>query len=613
MAADGAAISLKSTIQHILQSSRISLVPPSPQILQPAYDAMARLQEVLLKLDETGYSKIRTEVNDLDDRIKEVIWEFEDLLESNFYNQILPQLESERDHLSFSLDLQSLRQSVDGFVERVTAMEAEYDVELLNMPEEEGEPMSSRIDYGGINSEMVGSYDEFEQARDHMLAEDEKKWLSVIGMAGVGKTTLAKKVFDDPMIQRHFENRAWVKVGPMKHYVAFWLKWIPIVSTKCLAKETMVMDILLEGNVRILLTSRQIIEESSILRVALLDEEESKKLLGEKVFGENGFPPHLEKLGEKIAKKCEGLPLMIVIVAELLSKEDKTSEFWMEVAEKQHSEVFKDAYNQTSKINVGCVLIATPYLPSNKCAIQSKMIVHPPPVLSYVWALTTNTQCQYMPCILSYSGASAKSCTREILQKIPNLEGLEIQIELKPYDDDDDGRPLSGLGYISEELKNLNLLTCHILNPDMKYEYLVPLSMFSSSVTILRLSGLGCPWKHINDIGSLLPSLTNLVLTHYAFRGAEWDIESGHFLKLETLVIEDTDLVRWRAQHGSLPLLKLLSMRHCYKLRQLKWRHDSSIVTTCAIELVECNPLAVASAMQLRPKSHFKVRYYSSF
>ena len=109
MAAYGAAISLKNTIQCILQSSRVSLVPPSPQVLQPAFETMASLQKALLKLDETGYSKIRTKVNALDDRIKEAIWEFEDLLESEFIHQILPQLGSERDHLSFSVDLQSLR------------------------------------------------------------------------------------------------------------------------------------------------------------------------------------------------------------------------------------------------------------------------------------------------------------------------------------------------------------------------------------------------------------------------------------------------------------------------------------------------------------------------
>ena len=151
MAAYGAAISLKNTIKLIVQSSRISLVPPSPQVLQPAYEAMARLQKVLLKLDSTGYRKIRTKVNALDERIKTVVWEFEDLLESLFTHQILLQLESQRGHLSFSVDLQSLRQSVDRFVYKAMVMEAAYDAELLNMREEEGEPISSRIDVGGIN------------------------------------------------------------------------------------------------------------------------------------------------------------------------------------------------------------------------------------------------------------------------------------------------------------------------------------------------------------------------------------------------------------------------------------------------------------------------------
>ncbi|XP_047955658.1 putative disease resistance protein At1g58400 [Salvia hispanica] len=210
-------------------------------------------------------------------------------------------------------------------------------------------------------------------------------------------------------------------------------------------------------------------------------------------------------------------------------------------------------------------------------------------------------------------GVSAKSCTREILKKIPNLERLYIQMEWKPYDDEDDNNSLSSLGYISEELQNLVVLNYSVENPHMEYESTIPLSMFPSSLTVLYLSGFGCPWKHINDICSLLPNLLKLELQHYAFRGPLWDIESECFLKLKTLVIGDTDLVQWRAQHGSLPSLKLLSIQHCYKLKQLDWTRDPSMVTTTAIELFECNPLAVASAKQLRPKSLFTVRWHSSF
>ncbi|XP_042015057.1 putative late blight resistance protein homolog R1A-4 [Salvia splendens] len=168
-------------------------------------------------------------------------------------------------------------------------------------------------------------------------------------------------------------------------------------------------------------------------------------------------------------------------------------------------------------------------------------------------------------------GVSAESCTREILKRIPNLKRLDIQVELKPYDDDNDSNPLSSLGYISEELRNLEVLRYHVENPKMEHESIIPLSMFPSSLTSLYLSGFGCPWKHINDICSLLPNLMDLSLQQYAFRGSEWEIESGCLLKLEELIIGDTNLLRWRARHGSLPRLRLLSIHHCYKLQQLDW------------------------------------------
>ncbi|XP_047975744.1 putative late blight resistance protein homolog R1A-4 isoform X1 [Salvia hispanica] len=881
MAAYGAAISLKNTIQCILQSSRISLAPPSPQVLQPTFDAMASLQRALLKLDETGYSKIRTKVNALDKRIKEVVWEFEDLLESHCTNQILPQLETERDHLSFCVDLQSLRQSVDCFVERVTAMEAEYVIELVNMPEEEGEPISSRIDFGGINSEMVGLKEEFEKVRDYFLMEDDGlgDCYALAGMAGVGKTALAKKVFDDPLIQRHFEHRAWVKVGRKCEYGETLRcvlaqvgpntreqmlrredydqeddkKLVERLQERLRGKKCLVVlddvwewdtrlmedvwefretDNLPKQKIRILFTSRLGTEEFPCQEVRLLNEEESRKLLSEKVFDKKDFPPHLEKLGKKIAKKCEGLPLMIITVAELLAKEDKTPQYWTWVAQKQQNSVFVNAYDQISKVlfpsydylhqylkmiflylgafppysdierhslshrlsaegflepignqtmkdfvaeftrklarsyhlvllesnrkswfstnmfrvhscwqhlckkeaskikflhvlqscedvvkdqrrlcahyntlfafkqvhdsiksdcapTVRSLLCFGPYhqyplsidamdfkllrvldahkvrfynipleilkliclkylsltcnkdLPlsiSNLFHLQSLIIlphmnIKKRGALSLmpmeIWNMQELQRIEVMgrdlptpsfdatlDKLFCLFGVSAMSCTRQILKRIPNLRSLEIRMEMKPYEDDDDGKQLSGLEHISEELQSLEhmyyRLNYYVVNSKMKYESMVPLSMFPPSLTMLYLCGLGCPWKHMNDIGSLLPNLKALELEHYAFQGPEWDIESKSFLRLERLVIEDTDLVLWRAQHGSLPRLHLLSIRHCYKLQQLDWMRDHTMRRT-AIELVECNPLVVDFAKQLRPESLFTVRYHSSF
>ncbi|KAK6153938.1 hypothetical protein DH2020_013577 [Rehmannia glutinosa] len=105
---------------------------------------------------------------------------------------------------------------------------------------------------------------------------------------------------------------------------------------------------------RVLLTTRICRVASCVYyleahEMRFLNKEESWGLLREKIFGEECCPPHLEKAGKKIAENCEGLPLAIVTIADLLSKVDKTPEYWNKVAEKKTS-VFIDAYNQMENI-----------------------------------------------------------------------------------------------------------------------------------------------------------------------------------------------------------------------------------------------------------------------
>ncbi|XP_057810270.1 late blight resistance protein R1-A-like [Salvia miltiorrhiza] len=711
--------------ETFLENTFLRIVQLSPhQILQPVLDEMDRLQEVLLRLDETSCSKIRANVNAADELIKEAVWEFEDLLESHVFPQILPQLESERDNLSFSVVMLGLKHHVDCFVKMVKMMEEEYIIEVKNMAEEEGEPISSRIYFGGIQLKMVGLSDYIENARDYLLQENNKNPYWISGMAGIGKTTIAKHIFEDPSIRCHFEFRAWVAVGRKcesnellrcvlaqvdpnayqmltqgddheKKLVGLlkqrlkgkkclvvlddvWEKQV----TKCLRKKDIV------GRIRLLLTSRlQIVctAKDGFQRVRLLNTEESNELLGEKVFGEEGFPLQLEKLGEEIAWKCEGLPLMIVTVAKLLSKADKTPVYWTEVAYKQHNSLFEDAYNQISEVLFPsydylpqqlkmCFLYIGAFRPytnispklinpilsvegflilngeksfegdleqltkwyhlvldkSNSwymgrqfrvhscwqhlCKVEASRIKHmiiiKRGVQSYmpvqIWDMqelehleilgrdlpAPDTDDATLKKLTSLVGVSANSCTREVLKRIPKLKHLEIHVELKPYDDDDERNPLSCLGYISQ-LQNLVELQYWVRNPEIKYECnTIPLSMFPSSLKVLLLVGLGgYPWNYMNDIGSLLPNLEILKLECYAFRGQEWKITSGSFLKLIELQIDDTDLVRWRPQRGSFLKLRRLSMWHCYKLQQLDWPYDCSWIEV--IDLLDCNPLAV--------------------
>ena len=128
----------------------------------------------------------------------------------------------------------------------------------------------------------------------------------------------------------------------------------------------------------------------------------------------------------------------------------------------------------------------------------------------------------------------------------------------------------------------------------------------------IELTGLGYPWQYMNEIGLMLPNLRYLVLKEYAFRGPKWDLESSCFLKLMKLVIEDTDLVELKAQQGSLPWLKLVSLRYCYKLKHLD-RLCCNTGVTPVIELVDCNPLVYAFVEKFSESYNVIVRSHRSY
>ncbi|KAH6798435.1 hypothetical protein C2S51_034919 [Perilla frutescens var. frutescens] len=213
--------------------------------------------------------------------------------------------------------------------------------------------------------------------------------VSLVGMAGIGKTHLAREIYQHPNIVGHFDFTAWVSLGPYQQVKNLWVDIVAQVESKhkklfmeknvitlvkllqkglrgrkCLIVlddvwSTRVCDSLIrlfraDGNgSRILLTTR--LEEvakhynTSIHQMRFLNNEESWNLLEQNVFAGKSCPPQLEKAGRKIADRCEGLPLLILTVANILRGLDKTEEYWNKVAESKTS-TFAEAYDQISKI-----------------------------------------------------------------------------------------------------------------------------------------------------------------------------------------------------------------------------------------------------------------------
>ncbi|XP_042040380.1 late blight resistance protein R1-A-like [Salvia splendens] len=296
---------------------------------------------------------------------------------------------SRRDALVFSIDLRCLQDDVGFFVRALEDMKRKYIYELCNMGEDEA-AMSSTIGFRGINSEMIGLSDEFQQLKRDLLEDSWSHVEMLVGMAGVGKTTLAAKIYQDPEILSNFECRAWVTVGRKPELSRVSRSILAQLcrgrlgfanaddylkqraeGKKCLIVlddvwEAQVMRSLMsflphpeKATIVILLTAREksvlenctlgMVSESTLVR--FLNLEESKKLLCEKVFGEEICPPQLDNAATKIAKNCEGLPLMILTVADIISKseQNRDPDYWRDIAEERNL-VFTYAYNQISEV-----------------------------------------------------------------------------------------------------------------------------------------------------------------------------------------------------------------------------------------------------------------------
>ncbi|KAJ0810982.1 putative P-loop containing nucleoside triphosphate hydrolase, leucine-rich repeat domain superfamily [Helianthus annuus] len=232
-----------------------------------------------------------------------------------------------------------------------------------------------------LMDEMVVGIDcDAELIRDK-LVEDQKKLdvVSIVGMGGIGKTTLATKVFDDGYVKHHFHVRVWVTVSQtygkrdvlvqildsmgvkldlekasdsrLRELVHKYLmgKRYLIVIDDIWHKETwdkikLVFPCNNSGS-RILLTTRvtevakRANRDGLIHHLGYLNKEKSWELLCQKVFHDNECPEWSIKPGMQIAENCQGLPLAVVVISGVLAKEAWNEKFWVEIAERTGSYV----------------------------------------------------------------------------------------------------------------------------------------------------------------------------------------------------------------------------------------------------------------------------------
>eukprot|EP00257_Ricinus_communis_P027202 XP_025014616.1 putative disease resistance protein RGA3 [Ricinus communis] len=356
---------------------------------------VSRIQAVLLDAEEK--QAWNNQVKDWLGKLKEVVFEADDLLD-DFSTEALRRQVMDGNRMTkevrvfFSRSNQfayglKMAHKIKDLRERLDGIYADKDNLSLEEGLVEKDAMSTRLrdqTNSSIPEVVVGRDGDREAIIPLILGssyDDNVSVISIVGIGGLGKTTLAQVIFNDERVRGHFELKLWVCVSD-PFDVKVIVKKILESATDSKIEFLLVLDdvwnedrenwdslkrLLVSGasGSKIIVTTRsqKVAAIASTLSTHVLEglsHSESWSLLVQIVFREKEPKnKRVIEIGNEIVKKCVGVPLAIRTIGSLLSFKNPETE-WLPFMENELSKV-----TQTQNDILPTLRLSYDYLPSH--------------------------------------------------------------------------------------------------------------------------------------------------------------------------------------------------------------------------------------------------------
>ncbi|XP_031273585.1 putative disease resistance protein RGA3 [Pistacia vera] len=356
-------------------------------------DIVSTIRGILLDAEEQ-HSKKNNEVTGWLQRLKDALYDADDLLD-DYYSQFqqrkvmtMNKMEKEvriffskSNQIAFSIKIAHKMKKIKDTLESI--YKARPPSLSVRFVDEKGVVNLERETHSFIHTEkVIGRGDEKNNLMQLLLDSNDDENVSVIsicGLGGLGKTTLAQLVYNDENIIKHFQLRMWVCVSDEFNVKLIIEKIIKSITNKepekleldqlqkCLRKEIedqrylLVLDdiwnedpntwdklknLLLNGarGSKILVTTRseQVAKVTSkhSFHIYPLRELASWSLFEKVAFGHEieSKDPNLVEIGKEIVAKCGGIPLAIMTIGHLLYGNNKEDD-WLHFKDNEMSKI----------------------------------------------------------------------------------------------------------------------------------------------------------------------------------------------------------------------------------------------------------------------------------